>query len=105
MNKQSIAVVGKVQQGRMTTVVASGNRMVGSIRPITQQVKPTVTLVPHTPHKVYTYEPIDSPFISMVQANHIRMKEEKQARMEAIAIQNKRNNRINTIKNLFKGMK
>lgn len=101
MNKQ-VAVVGKVNNGRMTTLAVAGDRVVGHSRPITPLGKPIITSAPHTPHKVYTYEPIDSPFISMVQDNHKRIKAEKEARMQQLEKENIRNRRIRKIMNLFK---
>jgi hypothetical protein len=106
MTNTQVAVVGKVSQGRMTTLAVAGNRVVGQVRPLhtRTQVAPVLVTATHIPHtqEVSTYEPIDSPFISMVQANHIRMREEKAARIEAITIENKRNKRINMIKALFR---
>lgn len=103
----AVAVVGKVSNGRMVTLAVAGDRVIGKVHTIHAHTTHTPSIVPPTvtvPHiqEVSTYAPIDSPFISMVQANHIRMREEKVARIEAITIENKRNKRINMIKNLFR---
>lgn len=110
MTNTQLTVVGKVSNGRMVTLATTGTNVIGKVTTVhtharthTPVLVPTIVTPSHTP-EVTTYAPIDSPFISMVQANHIRMREEKVARMEAITIENKRNQRINTIKNLFKGM-
>lgn len=109
MTNTQLAVVGKVSNGRMVTMATTGTNVIGKVTTIHTRPTHTPSIVPptvHVPHiqEVSTYAPIDSPFISIVQANHIRIKEERVARIEAITIENKRNQRINMVKNLFKGM-
>lgn len=98
-----MVVVGKVSNGRMTTVIASGNRMVGQVRSISPLPRPVVTLAPApVRNDVHVYEPIDSPFIKIAQDNCIRLREEAHARTAHLAIENRRNIRLHRIKALFR---
>lgn len=122
MTHTQMTIIGKVSNGRMTTLAATEGRVIGKVRTIKAThitLLPTPAYVPsplhirlreqasmpvpptptHTVEVVHSR--IDSPFISMVQANSIRVREEKVARIEAITIENKRNKRIQVIKSVL----
>jgi hypothetical protein len=83
----NITVVGKVTNGKVITMVATEDRMVGHIRPLvrTEKAAPNEVLtIQRTPVSAPKHEEIDSPFIKIANEGHKRHMAEKQARIQAL---------------------